>query len=127
MEGTTPEQEGESPSERLRQQLDLSLFDDLGPGFLSVRRTVLFLPSGRRVRVEHDWNVFEVAQAAGEYIPTSCGGKGTCGCCRVRVEGAVRAPVYAERQFIDAVDLALGVRLACRLHVHGEIQVWTRW
>ncbi len=85
--------------------------------------TVTFLPKGRRTAVEHGGSVFEGGKAAGEYIPSTCGGKGTCGRCRVRVEGEVRPPTYIERRFIAPSDLAGNVRLACRLRVEFDITV----
>jgi ferredoxin len=85
--------------------------------------TVTFLPRGRQIVVEHGQSVFEAGKVAGVYIPTTCGGKGTCGRCRVRVEGQARPPTYVERQFIPRSDLAGAVRLACRLRVEDDITV----
>jgi ferredoxin len=85
--------------------------------------TVTFLPRGLQAVVEHGQSVFEAGKAAGVYIPTTCGGKGTCGRCRVRVEGQARPPTYIERQFIPRSDLASNVRLACRLRVEDDITV----
>ncbi len=84
---------------------------------------VTFLPRGRQVVVEYGQSVFEAGKAAGVYIPTTCGGKGTCGRCRVRVEGQARPSTYIERQFIPQPDLAGAVRLACRLRVEDDITV----
>ena len=85
--------------------------------------TVTFLPHGRQVEVEHGHSVFEAGRKAGEYVPTDCGGKGTCGRCRVRVEGVAREPTYVEKAFIPRDDLAANVRLACRLRVEADIAV----
>ena len=85
--------------------------------------TVTFLPHRRQVQVEHGHSVFEAGQQGGESIPTDCGGKGTCGRCRVRVEGEARAPTYVEKAFIPKDDLAANVRLACRLRVEEDIAV----
>ena len=85
--------------------------------------TVTFLPHGRRVSIEHGLSVFEAGKRSGEYIPTDCGGKGTCGRCRVRVEGEVRPPTYLEKAFIPREDLERNVRLACRLKVERDIAV----
>lgn len=85
--------------------------------------TVTFLPRGRQAVVEHGHSVFEAGKSAGEYIPTDCGGKGTCGRCRVGVEGEIRAPTYVEKAFIPRADLARNVRLSCRLRVERDITV----
>ena len=76
--------------------------------------TVTLLPGGRRVRLEAGESIFEAARRCGVFIPSTCGGKGTCGRCRIQLPSPVRTPTYVERQFIDRVDLARGIRLACR-------------
>jgi uncharacterized 2Fe-2S/4Fe-4S cluster protein (DUF4445 family) len=76
--------------------------------------TVTLLPSGRRVRLEAGESIFEAARRSGVAVPSTCGGKGTCGRCRVQLPLPARPPTYVERQFIDRADLARGVRLACR-------------
>jgi uncharacterized 2Fe-2S/4Fe-4S cluster protein (DUF4445 family) len=49
---------------------------------------VSFQPSGRRVFVLPGTGLLEAAERAGIILQTPCGGKGTCGKCQVRVEGA---------------------------------------
>ena len=85
--------------------------------------TVTFLPEGRRAEVEHGRSVFEAGKLLGIYIPTDCGGKGTCGRCRVRVSGEARPPTYVEKAFIPRADLEQNVRLSCRLRVERDISV----
>lgn len=110
----------ETPRKKIVLDLDWLPEPPAGP------HTVTFLPRGTQVVVEHGHSVFEAGRAAGEYIPTDCGGKGTCGRCRVRVEGVegdVRAPTYVEKAFIPREDLAANVRLSCRLRVERDITV----
>jgi len=111
----------DDPSALPRKKIVLDL--DWLPEPVAGPYTVTFLPKGRRTAVEHGGSVFEGGKAAGEYIPSTCGGKGTCGRCRVRVEGETRLPTYIERHFIAPSDLAAGVRLACRLRVERDITV----
>ncbi len=99
--------------------LDLDWLPEPEPG----PHLVTFLPHGRAVTIEHGLSVFEAGRRMGEYIPTDCGGKGTCGRCRVRVEGEARPPTYVEKAFIPREDLARNVRLACRLKVLDNITV----
>ena len=108
---------GEPPRQKI--VLDLDWLPDPPAG----THTVTFLPQRRQVEVEHGHSVFEAGRSIGEYIPTDCGGKGTCGRCRVRVEGGVRPPTYAERAFIPRAELADQVRLACRLRVESDLIV----
>ncbi len=85
---------------------------------------VTFLPRGLRVVVPHGYSVYEAGVQGGVYIPSTCGGKGTCGRCRVRVESEpVRPAGFTERRFIPREDLQANVRLSCRLRVEADIAV----
>lgn len=59
----------------------------------------------------------------GEDINSVCGGKGTCGKCKVRAEGKLSAITAAEREFLTAAELAGGIRLACMVYPEGEYTV----
>jgi len=54
--------------------------------------------------------------------PSPCGGKGTCGKCKVVVSGAVLPPDETELAKLTPDDLARGIRLACRtITAGGEV------
>ncbi len=69
-------------------------------------------------------------------IETACGGKGTCGKCRVRMETtsattpvaesepAVAPPTESERRLLGTELLASGLRLACQTQVLGDARVF---
>ena len=50
-----------------------------------------------------------------------CGGKGTCGKCRVTVRSGAPAPTPEEKKLLTQRELAEGVRLACRARVTGPM------
>lgn len=52
-----------------------------------------------------------------------CGGKGTCGKCRVLVDGRISPPEEAERRLLTSASLARGVRLACLCKIEGDVTV----
>lgn len=84
---------------------------------------VKFLPSGVEVELQTGTNVFQAAGASGVMVETACGGKGTCGLCRVKVVSGgehLNAPEFAEKRFIGST---LSLRLSCRLHPTGDIVV----
>lgn len=93
--------------------LDLDL-EQLGQPRHQQDTEVTFLPSGLRVLLEPGESIFEGSKRIGLAIPSTCGGKGTCGRCRVLFPFPARPPGAIERQFIDRADLARGVRLSCR-------------
>ncbi|WBW50073.1 2Fe-2S iron-sulfur cluster binding domain-containing protein [Peptoniphilus equinus] len=57
------------------------------------------------------------------FIPSACGGKGTCGYCKVKVlEGG--GPILAtEKSLVTAEEAANGVRLSCQLKVKNNIHI----
>jgi Na+-transporting NADH:ubiquinone oxidoreductase subunit F len=60
---------------------------------------------------------------AGVAVPAICGGKGTCGSCRVQVSGEAGAPVAIERDVLGEASLARSWRLACQVTVRGDLEV----
>ncbi len=58
----------------------------------------------------------------GVHLPSSCGGAGTCGLCRVTVVGAGDA-LPTERATLREEEIANGVRLACQLVVRNDLAI----
>lgn len=84
---------------------------------------VVFEPGGTEVFVPAGTLLSKAAAASGNAVETPCGGVGTCGKCRVVVQGALSDPCEAERQRLSDAEIAEGVRLACRTRVKGEMTV----
>jgi uncharacterized 2Fe-2S/4Fe-4S cluster protein (DUF4445 family) len=99
--------------------------------------TILFQPSGRRGKVEVGKNILQAAQELGVVIESLCGGKHTCGKCRVLVEeGVFEGGTFAsqrgnlspfleeESKFIGEKEREAGYRLACAAEVQGDVLVY---
>ncbi len=57
-------------------------------------------------------------------IDAPCGGKGTCGKCRVRIlEGKVSPPGPEELKLLSERELADGIRLACKTRAEGPVTI----
>jgi len=95
---------------------------------------VVFLPSQKEARVESGVTLREAAIAAGEEMESICGGKGTCGRCRVEVKGCGEAGMTvpecltgfspAEEAYAARYGLRSGERLACQAGVMGDLVVF---
>ncbi len=86
---------------------------------------VIFLPTNQKQETESGENLLDVALRAGLMPDVSCGGRGTCGKCKVRIlKGKCKAPDSAEREVLSASELSLGFRLACRLSVEDSLLVY---
>ena len=74
---------------------------------------VTYLPSRKTVRVPQGTSLFNAAHWTGLPIDSTCGGRGTCGKCSVRiVAGLAERTVADYRHLSDRLDD--GWRLACQ-------------
>jgi Na+-transporting NADH:ubiquinone oxidoreductase subunit F len=60
---------------------------------------------------------------AGVGISSSCGGRGTCGYCKVRVAGGGGQLLPTEELFVSRQEKAEGMRLACQVKVKNDIDI----
>jgi uncharacterized 2Fe-2S/4Fe-4S cluster protein (DUF4445 family) len=79
--------------------------------------SVRFYPKGTTVEVEPGTTLLEAAFLAGVEVNSACGGKGTCGRCRMIVSGNFGSK---GTDLISAEDWDLGYRLACVTKVLGD-------
>jgi len=84
---------------------------------------VTFEPEGRAAHVLSGSLVLEAAARAGIIIETPCGGRGTCGKCRVVVRDGCTPPTDTERRLLEAAELDDGLRLACQTKVLADTAV----
>ncbi|MDH3208489.1 MAG: NADH:ubiquinone reductase (Na(+)-transporting) subunit F [Gemmatimonadota bacterium] len=57
------------------------------------------------------------------YLPAACGGQGTCGACRVRIEKGAGRLLPTEAVHISRGEAREGWRLACQIKVKGDLSV----
>jgi len=87
--------------------------------------TIRFSPSGRRATYDHPLSILETARKAGVEITALCSGLGSCGRCRVKVQGDAISPLsQKERELLSEGELDAGCRLACRTIVDGDAAVY---
>jgi uncharacterized 2Fe-2S/4Fe-4S cluster protein (DUF4445 family) len=83
---------------------------------------VTYLPSGKTVRVPEGTTLFNAAHWAGLPIESTCGGRGTCGKCGVKViEGEAELALADYRHLADKIDE--GWRLSCQCPITGQMTV----
>ena len=75
---------------------------------------VKFQPQGKTIYVLKGTRIMEAAGRAGIILEAPCGGRGTCGKCRVRVIEGVCEPNETEKAALTAGELGSGFRLACQ-------------
>jgi uncharacterized 2Fe-2S/4Fe-4S cluster protein (DUF4445 family) len=77
-----------------------------------------FEPISRRILFADDLSIYDALSQAGVRINSLCGGKGTCGKCRVLIQkGAqlLREPSNSELEKLSNNDIEKGWRLACQV------------
>lgn len=70
------------------------------------------------IYVNKEDNLYERLTQEGVYIPAICGGKGTCGKCKIRVlAGDVNPMTQMEKSVLSTKEQIEGYRLACKVQV----------
>jgi uncharacterized 2Fe-2S/4Fe-4S cluster protein (DUF4445 family) len=100
---------------------------------------VIFMPSGRRGRIQAGQSVLDSARQLGVEIESICGGRLTCGKCKVQLEtgwfhkhGIYSSPDHVtdassrEQDLLEKIDgsQAADCRLACTTHIQGDLLVY---
>jgi uncharacterized 2Fe-2S/4Fe-4S cluster protein (DUF4445 family) len=84
-----------------------------------------FEPAGKKAAHEQPLTILEAAQEAGVEILALCGGLGSCGRCRVKVDGDQLPPLSdREKDLFSQEEVDVGYRLACRTLVGDDATVY---
>ncbi|HEX2946400.1 MAG TPA: ASKHA domain-containing protein [Clostridia bacterium] len=78
----------------------------------------------KTIIAEEGTDLLRLLQSSGVPMNTPCAGKGTCGKCAVRVEGALPPPSDREKTLLGAAKLEKGHRLACYTHISSVLDVY---
>ena len=84
---------------------------------------VTFLPKETSTRVPAGTTLFHAAAWTGQPIESTCGGRGTCGKCRVQVIEGSTPITPADQDHLSQQDLSAGWRLSCQAEVRDEMVV----
>ncbi len=98
---------------------------------------VIFQPSGRSGYISQGETIKQASRELGMDIEGVCGGAGTCGTCKVRIEDGffekygvesrrsnLSPLTEAEKKFINRRKASRGYRLACQAQVLGDVVVF---
>jgi uncharacterized 2Fe-2S/4Fe-4S cluster protein (DUF4445 family) len=85
--------------------------------------TVSYGDDVRSVVVEDNSLLGDGIVATGLPLEQPCAGRGTCGKCKVLVEGALTSLDEIEQKQLSSAELSAGYRLACRARVRGDVSV----
>lgn len=57
------------------------------------------------------------------FIPSACGGKGSCGYCKCKVQDGAGPVLATEKPWLSPEELASNVRLSCQVKVKEDIKI----
>ncbi|MDP2896289.1 MAG: ASKHA domain-containing protein [bacterium] len=81
-------------------------------------------PYGIELPIESSLTLLENLQKQGIFVESVCGGKGTCGKCRVRFIKGATPPSESDNRHLSEQEIAEGWRLACQAKVREECEVF---
>jgi len=85
---------------------------------------VIFLPSGRRGEVPEGKTVLEASRELGVRIESLCGGKRSCGKCKIKwVQGDLSPFTEEEGKLITESERTEGYWLGCAAQILGNVQI----
>ncbi len=73
-----------------------------------------------RISSRSNDTIYHALQHAHVHLPSSCGGGGSCGKCRIQTSGNL-SPTSSEREWLTPSELRGGMRLACQ-HTAAEVE-----
>lgn len=83
-------------------------------------RATLTINDSRKIEVNAGQSLLTTLKEEGLFIPSACGGRGSCGLCKLRVP-AGGAPLPTELPWLSDAERQQGVRLACQIKVKGDL------
>jgi uncharacterized 2Fe-2S/4Fe-4S cluster protein (DUF4445 family) len=84
---------------------------------------VTYQPFDRTTRVPAGTTLFSAAHWIGLPIDSTCGGRGTCGKCKVRIVRGLTDAETADHRQLRPQEISDGWRLSCQAHIHEDMTV----
>ncbi len=77
----------------------------------------------REEEVEGGDTLLSSLSSAGLFIPSACGGQGSCGLCKLKVHSGGPQLLPTEEPHLDAAEIKDNVRLCCQVKVHEDMDL----
>jgi len=62
-------------------------------------------------------------QDQGIFLPSACGGRGTCALCKARIEEGGGPVLPTETPYLTEEEIRDGIRLSCQIKVRGDLKI----
>jgi Na+-transporting NADH:ubiquinone oxidoreductase subunit F len=77
----------------------------------------------RSLTVEGGGNLLSVLTEEKIFIPSACGGRGTCGLCKLKVLEGAGPLLPTEEPFLDEQERGSNVRVSCQVKVRNDLKI----
>jgi len=77
----------------------------------------------KHLRLQGGSSLLEALTREKVFIPSACGGRGSCGYCKVTVQEGGGPLLPTEEPYLDKAERAKGVRLSCQIKVRNDIRI----
>jgi len=77
----------------------------------------------RDIIVQGGKSVLSTLVAEKIFIPSACGGRGTCGLCKLKVLEGAGPLLPTEEPFLDKEEIESNVRLSCQVKVRNDLKI----
>jgi len=77
----------------------------------------------RGLKVNGGANMLVTLAESGIFVPSACGGRGSCGECKVKVNSDVGPHLPTEIPYLTNEQLEENVRLSCQVKLKGDVEI----
>lgn len=77
----------------------------------------------RTLKVQGGRNLLSTLKDEKIFIPSACGGRGSCGLCKIQIENGAGDPVATELPWLTPAERSNKVRLSCQVKVKTSLSV----
>jgi len=86
-------------------------------------RCTITINEDRRIDVQGGKNVLAALTEEKLFIPSACGGRGTCGYCKVKATEGAGPVLPTETPFLTPEEVDKNVRLSCQIKIRNDLKI----
>lgn len=80
--------------------------------------------SGKKIlKVKGGSNLLNTLSKSGIFVPSACGGRGSCGACKVKITSDVGPILPTEKPYMSVDEIKNNIRLSCQIKVKNNIEI----
>ena len=87
------------------------------------RKLKLTINEDHKYTVQGGRSLLSTLSAEGVFIPSACGGRGSCGLCKIKAVEGFGQYLPTELPFLDEEERADHIRLSCQIKVKNDLKL----